>query len=69
MKGKDRATVEAELRAAGKSEQEISSIAPHKVGQHLCTLEQLPDVESYEKLIFYFLRSSSVIRFNQYMQD
>ena len=37
MKGKDRATVEGELRAAGKSEQEIASIAPHKVGQHHCT--------------------------------
>ena len=30
MKGKDRATVVAELQKAGKSEADIASIAPHK---------------------------------------
>jgi len=30
MKGKDRQTVEKELKAAGKSEDEIKSIGPHK---------------------------------------
>lgn len=31
LQGKDRATVEAELRAAGKSEEAIAALAPHKV--------------------------------------
>lgn len=31
LQGKDRATVEAELRAAGKSEAAIAALAPHKV--------------------------------------
>ena len=30
MKGKDKQTVEKELKAAGKSEAEIKSIGPHK---------------------------------------
>ena len=66
MKGKDRATVEGELRAAGKSEQEIASIAPHKVGQHHCTPEQqiMSDVESCDSITLKksnFLYSSIIL--------